>query len=148
MEERPQDYLGNLTPLFEIEEGPERKILEEYLGRSSPSPVWRATMTHWKRLSDREQERVIQYCSTLDALHLEFDLILEEMAAATERYQADPNRLREMIVFHRDNFHLRVHAYREKVFQLVKHGFVFRSTRPAATCCGPWRGEPASEATA
>jgi hypothetical protein len=114
----PLDYLANLTPKFAMDAA-SRRILAEFIQLPSPSASWLATKEYWNRLPERDRKRVIAYCAALDSLHIEFDFTLSEMTNVVERYGTDPNLQREVVVYFRDNFHHRVYAYREKVFQLV-----------------------------
>ena len=61
----------------------------------------------------------VMYCFELDAIHDDLDWILSEMRTACESYQDRPDLMRNAVVYHVHNYHHRVHAYREKVAQLI-----------------------------
>src|SRR5260370_10576856 len=59
------------------------------------------------------------YCFELDAIHEDLDWILSEMSTACESSTDRPDLMRNAVVYHVHNYHYRVHAYREKVAQLI-----------------------------
>jgi len=59
------------------------------------------------------------YCFELDAIHEDLDWILSEMSTACESSTDRPDLMRNAVVYHVHNSHYRVHAYREKVAQLI-----------------------------
>lgn len=56
-------------------------------------------------------------------MHADFRFGLEQLDLAFNAsiYQKDVSHKRLSVVYYEDNFYLRVHAYREKVFKLVNH---------------------------
>lgn len=52
-------------------------------------------------------------------LHDDLDWILDEMSTAGESFPDRPDLMRNAVVYHVHNYHYRVHAYREKVAQLI-----------------------------
>jgi hypothetical protein len=62
----------------------------------------------------------LMYCFELDAIHQDLGWLLSEWDADVEtRYNDRPDLMRDAIVYHVHNYHYRVHAYREKVAQLL-----------------------------
>ena len=61
----------------------------------------------------------VMYCFELDAIHDDLDWILSEMSTACESFPDRPDLMRNAVVYHVHNYHYRVHAYREKVAQLI-----------------------------
>lgn len=62
----------------------------------------------------------VSYCFELDAIHQDLDWLLSEWNTDVEtRYNDQPDLMRTAIVYHLHNYHFRVHAYREKVAQLL-----------------------------
>jgi len=59
------------------------------------------------------------YCFELDAIHEDLDWILSEMSTACESPTDRLDLMRNAVVYHVHNYHYRVHAYREKVAQLI-----------------------------
>lgn len=62
----------------------------------------------------------VRYCFELDAIHEDLDWLLSELDADVGvRYDDRPDLMRNAVVYHVHNYHYRVHAYREKVAQLL-----------------------------
>jgi len=56
----------------------------------------------------------------LDCWHEDLDFLLFEMDTSVRYFHQDRLDLKRLaIIYHTDNFYFRIHAYREKVFQLV-----------------------------
>lgn len=79
-----------------------------------------STCSPANRLDESRREIFVSYCMELDCWHEDLGFLLFEMDTSV-RY-IHPERLdrkRLAILYHTDNFYFRIHAYREKVFQLV-----------------------------
>ncbi len=62
----------------------------------------------------------VRYCFELDAIHEDLDWLLSEWDTDVGiRYNNRPDLMRNAVVYHVHNYHYRVHAYREKVAQLL-----------------------------
>jgi hypothetical protein len=62
----------------------------------------------------------VWYCFELDAIHEDLDWLLSEWDTdVRDRYKNQPNLMRNAVVYHVHNYHYRVHAYRDKVAQLL-----------------------------
>jgi len=61
-----------------------------------------------------------EYCLECDAMHEDLDFLLYEMdLSVTRPHETALDDRRMALLYHMDNFTLRIAAYREKVFQLV-----------------------------
>jgi hypothetical protein len=60
-----------------------------------------------------------RYCFELDAIHEDLDWILSEMSTACDSPTERPDLMRVAVVYHVQNYHYRVYAYREKLAQLI-----------------------------
>jgi hypothetical protein len=62
----------------------------------------------------------VRYCFELDAIHEDLDWLLSELDTDVGiRYKNQPDLMRNAVVYHVQNYHYRVHAYREKTAQLL-----------------------------
>jgi len=62
----------------------------------------------------------VKYCFELDAIHEDLDWLLFEWDTDVGvRYNNRPDLMRKAVVYHVHNYHYRVHAYRDKVAQLL-----------------------------
>jgi len=62
----------------------------------------------------------VKYCFELDAIHEDLDWLLSEWDTDVGvRYNNRPDLMRNAVVYHVHNYHYRVHAYRDKVAQLL-----------------------------
>ncbi len=62
----------------------------------------------------------VRYCFELDAIHEDLDWLLSELDTDVDvRYKDQPDLMRNAVVYHTHNYHYRIHAYREKVAQLL-----------------------------
>jgi len=62
----------------------------------------------------------VRYCFELDAIHEDLDWLLSEWDTDVGvRYRNQPDLIRSAVVYHVHNYHYRVHAYRDKVAQLL-----------------------------
>ncbi|PYN28234.1 MAG: hypothetical protein DMD99_00255 [Candidatus Rokuibacteriota bacterium] len=60
-----------------------------------------------------------RYCFELDAIHEDLRWILSEMSTACDSPTERPDLMRVAVVYHLQNYHYRVYAYREKLAQLI-----------------------------
>ena len=60
-----------------------------------------------------------RYCFELDAIHEDLRWILSEMDAASDLSTQRPDLMRVAVIYHVQNYHYRVYAYREKLAQLI-----------------------------
>jgi hypothetical protein len=109
-----------LTPRLDL--APELEALLDEKGEdSAEDPPWRK---HFAQLDADDQREVVSYCQELDCLHQEFRFILAEMDQSVQALYSDSLHLKRLsLIYHTDNFYLRVHAYRERVFRLINHFF-------------------------
>jgi hypothetical protein len=83
-----------------------------------------ATYRRLSELDDKDRQAFVRYCEELDCLHEDFTFILFDLDfSVSGRYQDNLDLKRLALVYHEDNFYFRVHAYREKLFRLINHGF-------------------------
>lgn len=62
----------------------------------------------------------VWYCFELDAIHEDLNWLLSEWDKDVGvRYENQPHLMRSAVVYHVHNYHYRVHAYRDKVAQLL-----------------------------
>jgi Cthe_2314-like HEPN len=62
----------------------------------------------------------VRYCFELDAIHEDLDWLLSELDTDVDvRYKNQPDLMRNAVVYHVHNYHYRIHAYRDKVAQLL-----------------------------
>lgn len=67
-----------------------------------------------------------EYCLECDAMHEDLDFLLYEMdLSVTRLHETALDDRRMALLYHMDNFTLRIAAYREKVFQLVNQALGF-----------------------
>jgi hypothetical protein len=93
-------------------------LLLEALIREGPS--------RFKNLGEHHRQLFLEYSRELDCLHEDFDFILFELQRAIEDLYVEPEDFdlkRLALTYHEDNFYVRVHAYREKVFILIASAF-------------------------
>ena len=61
----------------------------------------------------------VKYCFELDAIHEDLDWLLSEWDTDVGIYNNRPDLMQNAVVYHVHNYHYRVHAYRDKVAQLL-----------------------------
>ena len=112
------DYTAALTGTLDRTDPFEIDIL---LGGQPPAkPIHSA---HFGQLSGRDRQKVIEYSAELDCLHEDLQFCLSELSWLSQDLNrtGEVSRTRLALLYHRDNFHFRLHAYREKAFKLVNH---------------------------
>lgn len=67
----------------------------------------------------KQRPAAVRYCFELDAIHEDLRWILSEMSTACDAPSGRPDLMRIAVVYHVHNYHYRVHAYREKLAQLI-----------------------------
>ena len=67
----------------------------------------------------RQRPAAARYCFELDAIHENLRWILSEMDAVYDSLAQQPDLMRVSVIYHVENYHYRVYAYREKLAQLV-----------------------------
>jgi hypothetical protein len=122
-------YTQTLTPLFdadpmswaiiegmlEVENLPEtHESIGEFLGKI------RARVGEPSSPGTSGDDLLTEYCLECDAMHEDLDFLLYEMdLSVTRLHETALDERRMALLYHMDNFTLRIAAYREKVFQLV-----------------------------
>jgi hypothetical protein len=113
----------------------ERVLLSDAEDTPDPdSPNYYTELRRWVDSLDAENTRVREwmathadgalYCVELDALHEDLDWLLSELSKDIEtRYRDQPERLRTAAVYHLQNYHYRICAYRDKLAQLINACF-------------------------
>ena len=115
-------------------------MLTGWGGDAGDARAWAVEFFHWFASTDpdepssqkinSENARVrewmdrhpdgVRYCFELDAIHEDLDWLLSEWDTDVGiRYNNRPDLMRNAVVYHVHNYHYRVHAYREKVAQLL-----------------------------
>jgi hypothetical protein len=97
------------------------EVILEAIGSDEEVPAERQDLPNpFERLS--RNQALVSYCLELDAIHEDLDFLLYEMDMAVRFLHAELlDDKRMALVYHSDNFYLRIHAYWEKVFALVNH---------------------------
>ena len=75
-----------------------------------------ARVREWMR---QRPAAAARYCFELDAIHEDLRWILSEMDTACDPLTQRPDLMRVAVVYHVQNYHYRVYAYREKLAQLI-----------------------------
>jgi len=123
-------YTLELTPRFEpTKDGWEVLGPIVFEGREYPEPE--ASYPWFFSLDDEDRNALVRYSEDRDCLHEDLDFALLDLQTAQEDSYSD--RLlnvhtsmdfrRLALIYHTENVDLRVYAYREKVFKLVRHFF-------------------------
>ncbi len=93
------------------------KALEQ--SGNEPRPL-EERYTRYYQLDEAQRKDLLNYCLELDFWHEDLDFLLFEMDTSVRYFHQDRLDLKRLaVIYHTDNFYFRIHAYREKVFQLV-----------------------------
>ncbi len=109
-------YTRELTPdaLAEIDEETWQMLVE------GCEQSCEGKYTRYYQLDEVHRKALVSYCMELDFWHEDLDFLLFEMDTSVRYFHQDRLDLKRLaIIYHTDNFYFRIHAYREKVFQLI-----------------------------
>lgn len=115
-------YTRELTP--EADAKVPDEVLELFFGPCEQSGDQAASLEkcyrRYYQLDEDHRKELVSYCMELDFWHEDLDFLLFEMDTSVQYIHQERFDLKRLaILYHTDNFYFRIHAYREKVFQLV-----------------------------
>lgn len=113
-------YTWELTP--RISEEARALLVADGFEVGGEAPRSEKTHQQFSQLDEDDRTAVVRYCEELDCLHEDLDFILFELDGSVRFFYQDKLDLKRLaLIYHADNFYLRVHAYREKAFKLINH---------------------------
>lgn len=117
----PPMYSRGLLYTHELTSRAAEEIDEELFAQLfGPIEDLPSTCSPANRLDESRRETFVSYCMELDFWHEDLDFLLLEMDTSVQYIHQERFDLKRLaILYHTDNFYFRIHAYREKVFQLV-----------------------------